>query len=713
MKKILMIGLIFNFVCAQVVTNIISGINYILPLEEEIAAKSVKSYNAYFLNNLLPGFSEDKMFDGNPYTYTRFKLNNTAYHYSSDNPADLPQPVEIRMDFPSSKKLRNVIIRIGLDADGEIMTGNNDIFEWGTYFIGKMKIYGVSGGSLVELNSMYYGENSPVQFVDHPYFGNVTTTNYGSGANFGYVQCYADNDEHKPLGPKLKWYESNSKYVDRYYRDDMTFYYFELAGAQTNMSFNGIVIKIFRHLGEEGISIAEIEINESESVTYVPRAELLPVSHSLTQSNYLQKIECDFTGSASHNVSLYFSSDDGLTWFSPGVQYSSGSRDIYSFTGTKYFTSMDSIQVKAVMRTSDPATTPIINSITVYETPDGTVPTVVDKLSCNVMSTEQVDFEYIAAEDQSGISGYRIYFTNHFAPSGVTPAGSIFIPESSLNQAVMINGEPVQSFAVAFSSFVNMSNAVKMRIAAVDGSGNEGSLSGEVIPSFIMTPSEAAVGYQNWVYVQAPSFAVSEETIFHLLPSSYKGTTVEKADLMQTGICLDAVKIENENGNALYFERPVSVLWSYPDSITNENALGVYGWAGDSWEYLGGVADTGENIIQVRVMGVSELGLFETSLERNGASFKLEWNKRLLYADGNNSLTMNILFEEEQENVRIDVYSIEGQKVRQLLNGETVKAVSLMWDGAGEDGSPLPVGPYFYKISTEGYSTLRHFLIYQ
>lgn len=63
-------------------------------------------------------------------------------------------------------------------------------------------------------------------------------------------------------------------------------------------------------------------------------------------------------------------------------------------------------------------------------------------------------------------------------------------------------------------------------------------------------------------------------------------------------------------------------------------------------------------------------------------------------------------------NVRIDVFNILGRKVKTLVNEFRVAGTHQTdWDGRSDDGIEVATGVYFYRITTEGFSSTRKMVL--
>ncbi len=62
--------------------------------------------------------------------------------------------------------------------------------------------------------------------------------------------------------------------------------------------------------------------------------------------------------------------------------------------------------------------------------------------------------------------------------------------------------------------------------------------------------------------------------------------------------------------------------------------------------------------------------------------------------------------------VQINIYSIDGQKVRTLVNRQVSKGYhQVVWDGRNESGQPVSGGLYFYELKTENKRILKKMLL--
>jgi M6 family metalloprotease-like protein len=62
--------------------------------------------------------------------------------------------------------------------------------------------------------------------------------------------------------------------------------------------------------------------------------------------------------------------------------------------------------------------------------------------------------------------------------------------------------------------------------------------------------------------------------------------------------------------------------------------------------------------------------------------------------------------------VKIDVYNIRGQLVKSLVDGSfSAGSHSIVWDGTDESGVNMASGIYFYRMATDGYTSVRRMLL--
>jgi len=95
------------------------------------------------------------------------------------------------------------------------------------------------------------------------------------------------------------------------------------------------------------------------------------------------------------------------------------------------------------------------------------------------------------------------------------------------------------------------------------------------------------------------------------------------------------------------------------------------------WE--GGISEADENVVEIK-------------------NFELQQN----FPNPFNPET-NINYSlSEASHVKIEVYNIKGQKVKQLVNGRlSAGQHSVVWDGTDKSNTPVSSGIYFYKIQTD------------
>ncbi|MCD6374554.1 MAG: T9SS type A sorting domain-containing protein, partial [Caldisericaceae bacterium] len=66
----------------------------------------------------------------------------------------------------------------------------------------------------------------------------------------------------------------------------------------------------------------------------------------------------------------------------------------------------------------------------------------------------------------------------------------------------------------------------------------------------------------------------------------------------------------------------------------------------------------------------------------------------------------------EDSYVRLTIYSITGQKVRTLINGQVSKGYhQIVWDGRNESGQPVSGGLYVYEFKTDNKRILKKMLL--
>jgi hypothetical protein len=62
--------------------------------------------------------------------------------------------------------------------------------------------------------------------------------------------------------------------------------------------------------------------------------------------------------------------------------------------------------------------------------------------------------------------------------------------------------------------------------------------------------------------------------------------------------------------------------------------------------------------------------------------------------------------------VSIDIFNLKGQKVKTLANKHfSAGTHTLVWNGADNEGVPVGSGIYFYRMTTENYSSIKRMML--
>ncbi len=65
-----------------------------------------------------------------------------------------------------------------------------------------------------------------------------------------------------------------------------------------------------------------------------------------------------------------------------------------------------------------------------------------------------------------------------------------------------------------------------------------------------------------------------------------------------------------------------------------------------------------------------------------------------------------------EANVRLTIYNIKGQKIKELANGiHTAGEYSILWDGTNESGKPIYSGIYLYRLTADKESSIKRMLL--
>jgi hypothetical protein len=141
------------------------------------------------------------------------------------------------------------------------------------------------------------------------------------------------------------------------------------------------------------------------------------------------------------------------------------------------------------------------------------------------------------------------------------------------------------------------------------------------------------------------------------------------------------------------------------------NYWAAYTCGGSCWPFLGGANSTA--IARIDTVGMLSANPFANPLGKVVASEIPEENPSAQltpsgrdlvvenYPNPFNSATVIRFTVPEAGNVKVTVYDVLGQRVRELCNGvQPVGECSLTWDGRDEHDRPISSGVYFYRVQT-------------
>lgn len=232
--------------------------------------------------------------------------------------------------------------------------------------------------------------------------------------------------------------------------------------------------------------------------------------------------------------------------------------------------------------------------------------------------------------------------------------------------------------------------------------------------------SEAGFGYHD-----APDYPTgSPQRQFNSYPQSYTGTGVQHlaANFIR---CLSVAEANKNlritfNGNDA---APAMSLTAFVRPVAD----GYY-----FYEFDLDAANDGTFTIPLDLAGIYEIGLVVGNGAMSGASYGYtitvekvdaqttpvgEGVTRLLGIDGNFPNPFNpsttISFAVAQAGpATLDLYDVRGQKVRTLINENLIAGThQVRWDGADDQGRPMPSGTYMARLTSDGAFTTHKLVL--
>jgi len=81
-------------------------------------------------------------------------------------------------------------------------------------------------------------------------------------------------------------------------------------------------------------------------------------------------------------------------------------------------------------------------------------------------------------------------------------------------------------------------------------------------------------------------------------------------------------------------------------------------------------------------------------------------------AFGGNPETTIIYALPEDSQVKLQIFNMRGEVVRELVNGKQAAGFyNITWNGSGANGQRLPSGIYFYRLNTGNYRNVKKLVL--
>ena len=112
-----------------------------------------------------------------------------------------------------------------------------------------------------------------------------------------------------------------------------------------------------------------------------------------------------------------------------------------------------------------------------------------------------------------------------------------------------------------------------------------------------------------------------------------------------------------------------------------------------------------------KILQAAQVSLFPTSVIEPVVPVEISLHQN--YPNPfNPSTTISFDITQTSSFVRLEVYNMKGQKVKQLINGQlSAGQHTIVWNGLDDDGKFVTSGVYFYKLKTNNFEKTRKMLL--
>jgi gliding motility-associated-like protein len=142
------------------------------------------------------------------------------------------------------------------------------------------------------------------------------------------------------------------------------------------------------------------------------------------------------------------------------------------------------------------------------------------------------------------------------------------------------------------------------------------------------------------------------------------------------------------------FEYPVGQNGIVDNTAIPVQNLAIVAWDGFAWRRIGGVGNFKNNTISVRINSFGFIGIMAAQPLSPEDRRPLE---KIISPNGdgvNDSVFFS--FGDLAENVKVEIFDINGHRVKTILSVNT-----LQWDGRDDDGKIVESGVYIYQYEVD------------
>lgn len=222
-----------------------------------------------------------------------------------------------------------------------------------------------------------------------------------------------------------------------------------------------------------------------------------------------------------------------------------------------------------------------------------------------------------------------------------------------------------------------------------------------------LSPGQSLEALTDGVKLEIQKNSVKEEyyLITHRLsklPESVSVSTVKNYKFIN-GVEFITVNQNQQKVPHIYLAKPGTLTLEYDlEDITGINvdnlAVFYFDDIKSRWEKLGGSINKEDKTISVNIYKMSKYALLEA---KPGQGFFINWTFNPFSPNGDgymDSSILSVVLPQQAETIRVSIYTIQGELVKQLTKEVTSSGQNFSWDGKNDNGQLVPIGPYVYQV---------------